>query len=115
MTENERKAIDALQDMITEGQSNGDVIVARDDEEELKTAIQALEEIQQYRAIGTIEELKALKEKFENAKDDIRKLLSSEYGSSCQFCVHDENEDAMCCNIGGSGSWCCENARWKEH
>ena len=66
-------------------------------------------------AIVTIEEFKALKEKFENAKDDIRKLLSSEYGSSCQFCVHDENEDARCCNIGGSGSWCCENARWKEH
>lgn len=69
----------------------------------------------EYKSIGTIEELKALKEKFENAKDDIRKLLSSKYGSSCQFCVHDENEDAMCCNIGGSGSWCCENARWKEH
>lgn len=63
MTENERKAIDTLQDMITEGQSNGDVIVARDDEEELKTAIQALEELQQYRAIGTIEEFKDLKEK----------------------------------------------------
>ena len=29
----------------------------------LTTAIQALEEIQQYRAIGTIEEFKALKEK----------------------------------------------------
>lgn len=28
-----------------------------------KTAIKALEEIQQYRAIGTVEELKALKEK----------------------------------------------------
>lgn len=62
MTENERKAIDTLQDMITEGQSNGDVIVARDDEEELNTAIQAIEEIQQYRAIGTVEELKSLKD-----------------------------------------------------
>lgn len=77
--------------------------------------IEALEEIQQYRAIGTIEEFKDLKEKLENAKDDIRKLLSSEYGSSCDFCIHDENEDAMCCNIGGSGSWCCQNAKWKEH
>ena len=31
--------------------------------EDLEMAIQALEEIQQYRAIGTIEEFKALKEK----------------------------------------------------
>lgn len=121
--------------------------------EDLEKAIQALDEIQRYRAIGTVEEfmrakemeavygqvkwerdvslsqleeigvglgqkmddIKALKEKLENAKEDIRKLLCSEYGSSCQFCIHDENEDAMCCNIGGSGSWCCENARWKEH
>ena len=37
MTENERKAIDTLKDMIAEGQYNGADIVARDDEEELKT------------------------------------------------------------------------------
>lgn len=63
----------------------------------------------------TDETIESLKEKLENAKEDIRKLLCSEYGSSCQFCIHDENEDAICCNIGGSGSWCCENAKWKEH
>lgn len=65
-------------------------------------------------AIQALEENQVLKEKLENAKEDIRKLLCSEYGSSCQFCIQDENEDAMCCNIGGSGSWCCKNARWKE-
>ena len=70
MTENERKAIDVLQDMITEGQSNGDVIVARDDEEELKTAIQALEEIQQYRAIGTVEEIQKKTEELERWHTD---------------------------------------------
>lgn len=48
----------------------------------------------------------------EEAKEVIRKLLCSEYGSSCQFCIHDKNPDARCCNIGGSGSWCCENAKW---
>ena len=41
-----------------------------------------------------------------------KKLLCSEYGSSCSFCIHDNNPDAMCCNIDGSGSWCCENAKW---
>ena len=46
------------------------------------------------------------------AKETIRKLLCSEYGSSCSFCIQDKNPDAMCCNVGGSGSWCCENAKW---
>lgn len=36
----------------------------------IKTAIQALEEIQQYRAIGTVEEFKDLKEKNELKKPD---------------------------------------------
>lgn len=112
------------------------------EEDAIQMAISAIEEIQQYRTtgmtpeqikdmqmdycakgavleeykkIGTVEEINILKEKLENAKEDIRKLLCSEYGSSCDFCVHDENEDAICCNVGGSGSWCCKNARWKEH
>lgn len=51
-------------------------------------------------------------EELEKAKEVIRKLLCSEYGSTCQFCIHVENPDAMCSNIGGSGSWCCENSRW---
>ena len=42
--------------------------------------LQVYFKLKDYEAIGTIEEFKALKEKFENAKDDIRKLLSSEYG-----------------------------------
>lgn len=78
-------------------------------------AIKALEEIQQYRAIGTVDECRAAVGQLKAAKEDIRKLLCSEYGSSCQFCIHDEDEDAICCNVGGSGSWCCENAAWKEH
>lgn len=50
----------------------------------------------------------------ENAemKEVIRKLLCSEYGSSCQFCIQDNNDNAMCRNVGGSGSWCCENAAY---
>lgn len=65
-----------------------------------------------YKAIGTVEECRAAVENLKAAKEDIRKLLCSEYGSSCQFCIHDKDEDAMCCNVGGSGSWCCENAEW---
>ena len=40
--------------------------------EDLVVAIQALEEIQQYRAIGTVEEFKALKEKEERFDRNIR-------------------------------------------
>lgn len=80
--------------------------------ESLDMAIKALEEIQQYREIGTVEECRAAVEKLPVAEEAIRKLLCSEYGSSCQFCIHDSDEDAVCCNIGGSGSWCCKNAKW---
>lgn len=80
--------------------------------ESLDMAIQALEEIQQYREIGTVEECRKAREKLPVAEEAIRKLLCSEYGSSCQFCIHDSDEDAVCCNIGGSGSWCCKNAKW---
>ena len=51
-------------------------------------------------------------EELKEAKETIRKLLCSEYGSSCQFCIQDKNENAMCRKVGGSGSWCCENAKW---
>lgn len=51
-------------------------------------------------------------EELKEAKETIRKLLCSEYGSLCQFCIQDENEGAMCRKVGGSGSWCCENAKW---
>lgn len=51
-------------------------------------------------------------EELKEAKETIRKLLCSEYGSSCQFCIQDNNENAMCRKVGGSGSWCCENAAW---
>ena len=93
MTENERKAIDTLQDMITEGQSNGDVIVARDDEEELKTAIQALEELQQYRAIGTVEEIQKKMEELERwhtdrINENIKNPFAYTSTSVCHNCDH---------------------------
>lgn len=67
-------------------------------------------------AADTIEslsaKLQAANEELADAKEAIRKLLCDEYGSSCQFCIHDNDNDAMCSNVGGSGSWCCENAKW---
>ena len=45
----------------------------------IATAIQTLEEVQQYRAIGTVEELQALKEKNEPKKVVRQKGLLNEY------------------------------------
>lgn len=83
-----------------------------DFDQAILVAAQALKEIRRYREIGTVEECREAVEKLPVAEEVIRKLLCSEYGSSCQFCIHDSDEDAMCCNVGGSGSWCCENAKW---
>lgn len=55
-----------------------------------------------------------LRELLKLAVEDIHKLLCEEYGSPCQFCKYDNSEDAMCCKIGGSGSWCCQNAKWQR-
>ncbi len=66
----------------------------------------------EYRIIGTVEECREAVEKLKTAKEAIRKLLCNEYGSVCQFCEQDNNTDAMCRKVGGSGSWCCENAKW---
>ena len=51
-----------------------------------KIAIKALEEIQQYRAIGTVEELKELKEKNKPRKLKVLKSFDEEYNASWCSC-----------------------------
>ncbi len=69
MTENDAK--EYLEDMLAEGQIIGDETVARDDEEAIKLAISALGEIQQYRAIGTVEECREARERQKGKKYQI--------------------------------------------
>ena len=58
-----------------------------------------------------IEELEAERDA---AVEAIRKMLSEEYGTICEFCAHDKNKDALCAKpANGSGGWCCQNARWR--
>ena len=70
MTEKEIKLkLEVLKDWV------GNVSLTRQDcQKAIDEAIEILEEIQQYRAIGTIEELKALKEKNEPKKPIIHGL-----------------------------------------
>ena len=61
MTENEaRQVIECIGEKLND---NSLVFYTKVEQKALNMAIQALEERQQYRAIGTIEEFKALKEK----------------------------------------------------
>ena len=47
------------------------------------------------------------------AVEDIRKMIICEFGSVCEFCVHDENQNAGCIKENGFGAWCCKNAAWR--
>ena len=66
----EQTAIEVLKEIIDEITSDENAVcyVTDCDKEPLDIAIQTLEEIKQYRAIGTVEEFKALKEKAEPKK-----------------------------------------------
>lgn len=95
-----------LEDMVTEGQCREDEVVARDDGEALQIAIAALEEIQKYREIGTVEELVRLKKssftKIQLADIAERLALLKKYeavGSleHCRYAV--EKQDPICPKI----------------
>ena len=89
MTENE-KVISVLKHM------KNLVTVRTFEEEALEKAIQALEEVQQYRAIGTVEEFNALKE-----KNVAKKIVSRGQGHEADcYCPN--------CNafLGNDQDWC---------
>lgn len=80
-------------------------------------AAQALQEIQKYRAIGTVKECRDAVKKLPAAEKAISKLLCDKADwSPCKFCIHDEDEDAVCWDLRNDyesrSSWCCENAKW---
>lgn len=70
-----------------------------------KMAIKSLEEIQQYRAIGTIEEFKALKEK--NTPKKIKYECYCGFKDSiCPVCERGiDNEDKYCKRCGQKLDW----------
>lgn len=81
--------------------------------EDLEMAIQALSEIQQYRAIGTIEEFKVLKEKSVAKKAEVNEFDYGE-GYVCGECesflhyVDDDDEHIRtnyCCHCGTKIDW----------
>ena len=83
--------------------------------EDLEMAIQALEEIQQYRAIGTIEEFKALKEK-SVAKKPHSISIANDIGNSmveCPICHARSDYDVK--SIKSGYCWKCgQKLDWSE-
>lgn len=72
--------------------------------------VKALEEIQQYRAIGTVEEFKALKEKNEAKKPiDISRVRDCEgyigLIGKCPCCGEILEDDAVHCDCGQKLDW----------
>ena len=45
------------------------------------------------------------------AKEDIKKLLSGDYGVACEFCMHEADMSAPCTK--GDKEWCRQHAVWK--
>ncbi len=71
-------------------------------------AIKALEEIQQYRAIGTVEECREAIEKQKSKKPTEQfRLGTSGRGGKCPSCKHylDRSVDAMYCDCGQKLDW----------
>ena len=103
MTENEnlkKQITDDLSAVLKEAKSMGckEVTCFRHIPlQNVETVIQALEEIQQYKAIGTIEEFKALKEKVTPKKRGIWKSGHT----CCPTCERGVvTEDRFCCCCG---------------
>lgn len=82
----------------------------RSQSEALAYAIEAVKEIQQYRAIGTIEEFKALKEKNEPKKPLFIKRSYIQF-YACPHCSTNEHYEKVfsrmrhCENCGGAFDW----------
>ena len=104
MTENEAiKLGKSLYNNITCNANN--IIPTKEYIEFVGIAIQALEEIQQHRAIGTIEEFKALKEKATPKKLEVEKFWGYD-DLMCPNCKsYKIRNPKYCCDCGQALDW----------
>ena len=72
---------------------------------ELEAAVRGQETLQ--KALAEVKAERAA------AVEDLMKMMICEFGSVCEFCVHDENSNAGCIKENGFGAWCCKNAAWR--
>lgn len=106
MTENE--AIEELQNSIDLAKMCTQNYERKREIQGYEMAIKALEEIQQYRAIGTVEECREAIEKQKSKKPTEQyRLGTSGRGGKCPSCKHylDRSVDAMYCDCGQKLDW----------
>lgn len=106
MTENE--AIDELNTSIDLAKMCTKNLERKREVQGYETAIKALEEIQQYRAIGTVEECREAIEKQKSKKPTEQfRLGTSGRGGKCPSCKNylDRSVDAMYCDCGQKLDW----------
>jgi len=106
MTENE--AIEELQASIELAKMCTQNYERKREIQGYEMAIKALEEIQQYRAIGTVEECREAIEKQKSKKPTEQfKLGTSGRGGKCPSCKQylDRSVDAMYCDCGQKLDW----------
>lgn len=106
MTENE--AIEELQNSIDLAKMCTQNYERKREIQGYEMAIKALEEIQQYRAIGTVEECREAIEKQKSKKPTEQyRLGTSGRGGKCPSCKQylDRSVDAMYCDCGQKLDW----------
>lgn len=106
MTENE--AIEELQNSIELAKMCTQNYERKREIQGYEMAIKALEEIQQYRAIGTVEECREAIEKQKSKKPTEQyRLGTSGRGGKCPSCKQylDRSVDAMYCDCGQKLDW----------
>jgi hypothetical protein len=115
MTENE--AIDELNASIDLAKMCTENLERKREVQGYETAIKALEEIQQYRAIGTVEECRAAMEK-QTAKKGIREKIKKGYNRGmhhyyCPVC-YEKGDLRNKYNVGSYCSNCGQKLDWSD-
>ena len=82
--------------------------------EDLEMAIKALEEVQQYRTIGTPEELQEMKKDFAEALSDWRQYRKVRTLEECRAAMEKQKEMIAYCNENDCSDCYCNNGNWKE-
>lgn len=118
MTENEAKAIRFIEniknhavvtlDHIVKEEPNVSPLIYKGREEKADTILTMIEELEQYRAIGTPEECREAIEKQKSKKPTEQyRLGTSGRGGKCPSCKHhlDRSVDVMYCDCGQKLDW----------
>ena len=82
--------------------------------EDLEMAIKALEEVQQYRTIGTPEELQEMKKDFAEALSDWRQYRKVGTLEECRAAMEKQKEMIAYCSENDCSDCYCNNGNWKE-